>query len=59
MGMEQLRRQIIEDMEAELIRSPKKTSNIDYFVLSEVENSDESVTAEAKSSNDMENDLNE
>ena len=53
------RKQIIEDLEADLTGKPIETSNTDDVDLTEVENIDESITAEAKDSNEMENDLKE
>ena len=48
---------MIEDLEAELNRALKDTSNTDNSAVDEEANADESITAEAKASNDMENDL--
>ena len=50
---------MIEYLEAELTGSPKETSNTDNLVVNEEESFDESITAESKDSNYMENDLKE
>ena len=44
---------MIEDLETDLTRAPIDASNTDDAALSEVENSDEAITAVAKDSNDM------
>ena len=51
------RKQMIEDLEADMTGSPKETSNTDNSAVSEEANVDESITSEAKASNEMENDL--
>ena len=48
---------MIEDLEAELTGSLKKTSITDNFVVAEEVNVDESITAESKASKNMENDI--
>ena len=48
---------MIEDLEADMTGSPKETSNTDNSAVSEEANVDESITFEAKASNEMENDL--
>ena len=48
------RKQIIEDMEAEMTEAPKKTSNTENLAVAEEKNVDEAVTAESKASNKME-----
>ena len=53
------RKQIIEDLEAGLTVAPKETPNTNDVDFDEVGNADEAITAEAKDSNDMENDLKE
>ena len=50
---------MIEHMEDELTGAPKETSNNDDVDLAEVENVDESITAEAKDSNEIVNYLKE
>ena len=50
---------MIEDLEAGLNGSPIDASITDDVALAEVENSDEAITAEAKASNDMVNDIKE
>ena len=51
------RKHIIEDLEADLTGAPKEASNNDDVDFSEVANADEAITAEAKASNEMENNL--
>ena len=46
---------MIEDLEAELTGAPKETSNTDNSEVAEEKNVDESITAEAKAINEMEN----
>ena len=53
------RKQIIEDLEADLTGAPKQASNNDDVDLAEVSNANEDITAEAKASNEIENDLKE
>ena len=50
---------MIEYMEAELIGAPKETSIANNMTVAEEANVDESITAEAKAINDMENYLKE
>ena len=51
------RKQMIEDLEAGLTGALKEISNTENLAVAEEENVDESITAEAKASNDMENHL--
>ena len=48
------RKDIIEDLEAELNGAIKETSNTDNLVVDEDSNIDEAITAESKASNEME-----
>ena len=48
---------MIKDLEAELTRALKKTSNADNLEVAEEANVDESIAVEAKASNEMEIDL--
>ena len=48
---------MIDDLEAELAGSLKKTSNSDNLAVAEEANVDEAITVEAKASNEMEIDL--
>ena len=50
---------MIEDLEADMTGSPKETSNTDNSAVSEEANVDESITSEAKASNEMESDIND
>ena len=44
---------MIEDLEADLSGAPIDPSNADDVALAEIENSDEAITAESKTSNEM------
>ena len=48
---------MVEDLEVDLTGALKYASNTDDVALAEVADSDEAITAEAKATNDMENDL--
>ena len=50
---------MIEDIEAELIWAPKKSSNTDNLAVAEESIVDEAVTAESKASKNVEFDLKE
>ena len=51
------RKQMVEDLEVDLTGALKYASNTDDVALAEVADSDEAITAEAKATNDMKNDL--
>ena len=50
---------MIEDLESDLTGSPIDASNADDVALDEVENSDEAITVESKSINEMKPDIKE